>query len=510
MALIPLGSGRQGRVDSGLALRRALIAAFMTPLLALAMGRNREWRVDMHGSRQVVLHTVTLGASGCFLLAVAGAETLLRGFGGDWALVLRLALLFGSVVVLATLLSSGDIRRRLNFLISRNFFFHRYDYRVEWLKFMELVSEPKNTEELPVRIIRALAEFVDSPAGVLWSLSGGIGYYPTASWKRSLPDNAKLPVDDPFITGFRDGGWIQQRTPETAGGAGPLVSDKAWLAVPLSYREEIIGFVILDRAKHTVDLDWEAFDLLRATGRQAASYLAEERSTKVLRDTELLTEYSKRFAFVVHDIKNLVSQLDLIVSNARHYIDDPEFRRDMLHTVEDSVARMNNLLGQLKADAAPRVPRRLNPSTVIGRVAAEFGGGSIAVEIRDDVRACTVAIDPDRLRSALTHLVQNGIDASPPQGRVTIASCRLGMQLLIDVTDEGPGMNEAFIRDELFMPFRSTKSGGYGIGAFQTRELIRSAGGELEVISEKGVGTTMRVILPMALEREPAASLVQS
>jgi len=84
------------------------------------------------------------------------------------------------------------------------------------------------------------------------------------------------------------------------------------------------------------------------------------------------------------------------------------------------------------------------------------------------------------------------------------------MQLLIDVTDEGPGMNEAFIRDELFMPFRSTKSGGYGIGAFQTRELIRSAGGELEVISEKGVGTTMRVILPMALEREPAASLVQS
>jgi hypothetical protein len=64
----------------------------------------------------------------------------------------------------------------------------------------------------------------------------------------------------------------------------------------------IVGFVLLDRANHTVSLNWEAFDLLRATGRQAASYLAEERSTRVLRDTELLTEYSKRFAFVVHDI----------------------------------------------------------------------------------------------------------------------------------------------------------------------------------------------------------------
>jgi len=62
------------------------------------------------------------------------------------------------------------------------------------------------------------------------------------------------------------------------------------------------------------------------------------------------------------------------------------------------------------------------------------------------------------------------------------------------------------IRDELFLPFCSTKSGGYGIGAFQTRELIRMAGGDLGVISEKGLGTTMRIILPLVSDREPAAS----
>jgi putative PEP-CTERM system histidine kinase len=212
----------------------------------------------------------------------------------------------------------------------------------------------------------------------------------------------------------------------------------------------------------------------------------------------------------VHDIKNLASQLNLIVSNARHYIDDPEFRRDMLQTVEDSVARMNNLLSQLKADAAPRVPRVLNPNTVVRSVAAEFVGGSAAVEVRTDAGAHLVAIDPDRLRSALTHLVQNAIDASLPPSRVIISSRRLGAQLLIEITDKGPGMDETFIRDELFLPFRSTKSGGYGIGAFQTRELIRMAGGELEVISEKGFGTTMRIILPRAHEREPAESSVQT
>ena len=496
----------RGRVDAGLTLGRPIVAAFMAPLLALAMARNREWRVDIHVSRQVVLHTATLVASGCFLVAVAVVAILLRGFGGDWGLVLQLAMLFGSIVVLATVLSSGSVRRRLKFLISRNFYTHRYDYRVEWLKFIELVSEPKVGEELSVRIIRALAEFVDSPAGVLWSFSRGIGYYPTAAWKRPIPGDCKVSIDDPFVFGFRNGSWIQARSSEAGENSWPIASEKAWLAVPLSHRTEVIGFVVLDRATHMINPDWEAFDLLRAAGRQAASYLAEERSTRVLRDSELLTEYSKRFAFVVHDIKNLASQLNLIVSNAARHIGDPEFQRDMLKTVEDSVARMNNLLSQLKADAAPHPPRLLNPNLVVSAVAAEFADAPVAVEARDEIGACAVKIDPERLRSALIHLVQNAVDVSCPGDRVIISSHRFGTRLLIEVTDNGPGMDDAFVRDELFLPFRSTKSGGYGIGAFQTRELVRMAGGDLEVISEQGFGTRMRIILPLVSEREPARS----
>jgi putative PEP-CTERM system histidine kinase len=496
----------RGRVDLGLALGRPIVSAFMAPLLALAMARNREWRVDIHVSRQVVLHTATLVASGCFLVAVAVVAMLLREFGGEWGLVLQLAMLFGSMVVLATVLASGSVRRRLKFLISRNFFTHRYDYRVEWLKFIELVSEPKDGEELSVRIIRALAEFVDSPAGALWSLSRGIAYYPTAVWQQPFPDNVKIPIDDPFVLGFRDGGWIQERAYAAAEDRWRFACAKAWLAVPLLHRKGMVGFVVLDRAAHMVSLDWEAFELLRAAGRQAASYLAEEQSTKVLRDSELLTEYSKRFAFVVHDIKNLASQLDLIVSNAAKHIGDPAFQCDMLQTVEESVERMNGLLSQLKADAAPRPPRLLNPNLVVGAVAAGFANAAVAVETRNETGPCAVAIDVERLRSALTHLVQNAVDVSCPGDRVTISSRRFGTQFLIDITDQGPGMDDAFIREELFLPFRSTKSGGYGIGAFQTRELMRMAGGDLEVISEKGFGTTMRIILPLVADKEPARS----
>ena len=79
----------RGRVDPGLGLGRAIAAAFMAPLLALAMARNREWRVDIHVSRQVVFHTATLLASGCFLLAVAirrdSVAQVRRGLGARLA-----------------------------------------------------------------------------------------------------------------------------------------------------------------------------------------------------------------------------------------------------------------------------------------------------------------------------------------------------------------------------------------------------------------------------------------
>lgn len=492
----------RGRVDPGLALGRAIAAGFAVPLLALAMARNSAWRVDIHVSRQVVFHTATLFASGCFLLAVAIVAMLLRGIGGDWGLVLQLAMLLGSIVVLVTVLSSGSVRQRIKFLISRNFFTNRYDYRIEWLKFIELISDSLQAEELQVRIIRALAEFVDSPAGTLWSANPGSGFRPSAAWHARTEHADAVSIDDAFLAGFREGAWIQECANQPSSEGWVFASPRAWLAVPLSHRQEIVGFVVLDRANHPVVLDWEAFDLLRAAGRQAASYLAEERSTRSLRDAELLTEYSKRFAFVVHDIKNLASQLSLIVANSRHYIDNPEFQSDMLKTVENAVSRMNKLLSQLKAEDATS-PRLADPAAIAAAVAGEF---SVENDSDDEGERFNVTIAPDKLRSALTHLVQNARDASPPGQAVVLRTRRRGDRFVIDVVDRGAGMDEAFVRNELFLPFRSTKSGGYGIGAFQTRELIRMAGGDLEVLSRPGIGTTMRIVLPLAESRMPTVS----
>src|SRR3546814_13456758 len=80
----------------------------------------------------------------------------------------------------------------------------------------------------------------------------------------------------------------------------------------------------------------EDLDVLRIAGRQAASYLAESQSQEALSEAQRFDEFNRRFAFIMHDIKNLASQLSLLARNAERHADKPEFRADMTQTLKIS------------------------------------------------------------------------------------------------------------------------------------------------------------------------------
>jgi signal transduction histidine kinase len=69
---------------------------------------------------------------------------------------------------------------------------------------------------------------------------------------------------------------------------------------------------------------------------------------------------------------------------------------------------------------------------------------------------------------------------------------------VIEVIDSGSGMSAEFVRTGLFKPFVSTKSGGFGIGAYEARELVRAMGGQLDVESREGLGSRFTIRLPLA------------
>lgn len=488
--------------DAVVAAGRGVVGVIAVPMMVLAMARNRTWEVNIHVSRTIVLHTFTLVSSGVFFLVLAGVGSLVRSLGGRWGPSLQLFTLLGSVAVLVPVFGSRSIRIHAKRVISRHFFSHRFDYRAEWLRFVDTVSRPSVTgEELPRRIVQALAQIVDSPSGILWRSDGSQAFVAAVGWNMPSGAGQKISAASSFIEGFRGGSWIQHRD-EAPPAGWPFHSSRSWLAVPLSHAGDTIGFVVLMAPLGVSPVDWETYDLLRAAGRQAASYLAEERSTRELADARLLTEYSKKFAFVMHDLKNVASQLQLVIGNAHHHMDNEDFRRDMMVTLETSFGKINGLLEQLRGEDMP-TPALIEPDRLIGDVVGGLAKLGTRVETRLAADSCRVAIDGEQFRSILSHLINNAHEAAE-DGSVVVASRAAPDCVVIDVVDDGPGMDEEFIRDELFRPFRSTKKSGFGIGAYQTRELLRASGGELDVISKKGAGTIMRMTLPAqrAVRRE--------
>ena len=489
----------QHRIEVSLLAVRAVACVFAVPLIALAMARNRNWRVDIHVSRAAVFHSATFIASGTFLLAVAAVGTFFRSYAGSWGVVLQISVILGGLFVLAMSLASGKIRSHLRAIVAENFFSHRYDYRAEWVRFIEALAT-STSGDLHARVIRAVADIVDSPAGVLWLRFDEV-YRPAASWNMSVSEGAQEPMEGQFVTRFRQKEEIQILQNAAADRSAPewlRRSAEVWLAVPLLHRERLVGFIVLAKPRARFKLDWEVFQLLRIVGRQSANYLAEAEASKALADAELLASYSKRFAFVIHDVKNLVSQLSLLMSNAEKFGTNPEFQQDALLTIRRSVERMKKLLQQLGSSS---VSQNQNATADVEQVLREvIGANGLAERVETEFTGCAapVAIEPATLHSILTHLVNNATEASGEDHVVTVRVDGSPERVMIDVCDQGPGMDESFIRNELFRPLRSTKETGLGIGAFQSRELIRAAGGELEVISSRGVGTSMRIRLPTA------------
>jgi len=503
-------------IDPSLRAARPLANVLVVPLLAVAAARNRDWRLDVAVSRSTVFHTTSLVGAGLYLLAMASAGYYVREFGGDWGAVLQVVLLFAALIGLVVGASSARIRSRVRVFVSKHFFTYKYDYRQIWLDFVERLAAGERRVGLGERVLEAVGELVDSPDGALWLRAEDGRFAHTAgrnvgSWGLAGAAHATEAADGPLAAFLRRTGFVVQipeidRRPELYEGfrlpEWLAEMPRAWLIVPLRLNEELLGFMVLGTPRAPRSLNWEDFDLLKTAARQAASYLAEDAATRALAEAREFEAFNRRFAFVLHDIKNLVSQLSILVANAEKHGDKPEFRRDMVETVRESVSKMTRLLARLhqedQAAAAERQRGTVRMGPFLRDLLRRWDGHDPAIRFQATGDAAVTA-DPDQLGMVVAHLVQNALDAAPRQGgTVNVLLSGNGDRVVLEVVDNGPGMTPEFVRDELFKPFRSTKSGGFGIGAYESRTIARQLGGDLEVLSAKGQGTTMRLTLPAA------------
>lgn len=499
-----------GRLDADIWAARGFAQALVIPFIALATARNKDWTIDIALSRGVLFHSTAFLASGMYLLAVSAAGYYVRYFGGSWGKTFQVGFIFAAVLLLGWLFSSGALRSRLKVFINKNFFSYRYDYREEWLRFTSLLATRENNISAPQRCIQALANLVESPGGALWLRGEQGSFAQAARW--NLPESqAREHPAHPLASFMRSTGWVvnldeyredASRYPDLKLPAWLENLAQAWLVVPVIAQEDLIGFMVLAAPRAAIDVNWEVRDLLKTAARQIGSFLAQMQSSEALLEAKKFDAFNKMTAFVVHDLKNLVAQLALLLKNAERHRHNPRFQEDMLATVRHVAERMNKLLLQLSTGS--RGAENLLPvdlALVAGRVlqAKAKDARPIAIEAAPEVLALA---HEQRLERVIGHLLQNALDATELGGVVAIRVFADGSRACVEVSDTGCGMSEEFLRERLFRPFQTTKGAGMGIGAYEAAQYVKEIGGALEAQSKPGAGSKIRVILP--LHRDPA------
>lgn len=474
----------------------------------LAFNARTSNQSDISISRPIVFYTTSLTMAGFFLALMAAGGYYIKLYGGTWGTVIQVVLIFSACFAIAIVFASRTLRVRLSVFIDKNFFNHKYDYRTEWLKLIGYLSQSSDEIDIHERAIRAIASIFKSPGGCLWLHNQNHVYWPVACYNLDLPDKSLIePEETDFCIAMRKQEWVFSPLASESDETSRLNDllphwsydiPQLWLIIPLLLEDGLMGFIGLAKPSHETALTWEDLDLLKTVGRQVTSYLARHEAAELLAQSKQFEAYNKLTAFIMHDLKNLIAQQALVVKNAARHKDNPAFIEDTINTIDNSVDRMNNLLQKLQQNESTSVVMgKIDLYKVLIDATQKCHDRQPIPSLRLDTNSATIKADRDHLEMVLVHLIKNAQEATDHSGFVDVSLLKEDGIVIIEVEDNGSGMDEAFIKSRLFKPFDTTKSGkGMGIGVYQARELIRSLGGDITVQSELGVGSVFTIKIP--------------
>jgi putative PEP-CTERM system histidine kinase len=474
--------------------------------------RNPEWSLEIFVSRQVVFYSGAVVSVGIYLLLMSFGGFYVRQIGGEWGRIGQLLFFSGAVIVLLALVFSVAVRRHARVFIEKHFFKNKYDYRVEWLRFIGTMSSA-NEADVRRRSLHAITQIFSCPGGILFLEDDAAkNIVPVASWPmeiHSFSSLTELSRDEPLCEFLGRRQWVLDLAeyatyPERYDSITLPVSivalPSARVVSPLIELNHLIGFVVLFEPPPPFTLTYEDRDLLKTVGRHIATQIMQHQADRKLAVSRQFEAYNQLTAFMMHDLKNSVAQLRLLVDNAARHKHNPEFIDDAIATIANTVERMTRLIEQLKRGGETTARVTVACDDILRKAIARCSDRQPAPQFQGETHRYVVA-DAERLTAVFEHLIRNSQDATSADGRVWLEIELTDATVTVTIHDSGIGMDAQFVRERLFRPFDSTKgSKGMGIGAYQVRQYVRELGGDVEVRSSPGQGTSISVRLPIASE----------
>lgn len=497
-----------GNLDTQLWDSRGLINAMIIPLLAISINRLQEEDIAITISRKIVFHTTILSGTGLYLLAMSLAGYYIRDYGGSWGELAQMFFIFLALLLLIILFASGTIRAWAKVYFSKHFFHYHYDYREEWIKLSRTIAQLGSINELSGFIIQTLAKLVDSSGGGIWLKNKQGNYFLSDELHLGFEPNQLIDATTPFIPFIQNNQWVidfveYNNATEVYGSLDLSIWDaeknNVWLIIPLFQQNEMVAFVVLTKARIFRQLNWEDHDLLKTVGMQLANALALNQASDELSRGRQFEAFNRLSAFIVHDLKNLVAQISLIVKNAEKHKHNPEFIDDSIDTLKNVTDKMQNLVAQLKkGEIKSDNSQNINLVNVIADVTLQQAGHKPPLTTSTTLKTCMIKGEQQKMTAVLGHLVQNSQEATSETGKVELQLTQEQEQAIIKIIDTGHGMDKKFIYERLFEPFDTTKgNAGMGIGVYEARDYIFKHSGQLEVTSTPGEGTTFTIKFPL-------------
>jgi len=491
---------------------RGFINLIAVPLLAISVARNREWSLEMFVSRDVVYHSTAIAASGLYLIVMAAGGYYIQEYGGSWGGLVQTIFLALAVLVLLVVLFSAQLQAQLRVFLGKHFFKNKYDYRHEWLRLTAgLTNQDNDTNKLEIAV-KVIAKIVDCRSGMLWLQDETGSFRNRAGWQ--LPQIDEVEGEESSLVLFLKQKGYVINTSEISTKAEEYVDlllpvwlasvPNAWLIIPLHGQASLMGFIVLANPLVSKVISWEDRDLLKTAACQVSSYLSVLKTSDALAEAKQFEAFNRLSAYMVHDLKNVAAELELIERNAVKHRANEAFVDDVFDTVKNTSKDIRRMLEQFKNKRAVSGKQNVIDLHKLVTDVAEKSHDSEPVPIVENTGNNNfVVAESDRLAVVLRHLIDNAQQATPSDGWVKVAIKNGGDTNIVNIEDSGCGMETKFIHERLFRPFDTTKgNAGMGIGMFESREFIRSLGGDIQVTSQPGDGTCVAVHIPAY--QEPA------
>ena len=483
-----------------------IIIALM--LIIYALARHRLLNRKLFVSRKVIYAAITPIAFSGFFILVGSIALCARLFGWSVPFALQWIVIILGILGITIFALSGNVRRQVKYFVSTHFYVNKYEYRDEWVAFSDLL-QGKLTEKGVVEVLyQILRDSLYTHTILIWLGDIQKGFRLIKNHADQARKNDEIiPGDDPLVDYLQTAPYLYSRE----NNADPLrrsiliekgaflQSHDIVLMVPLILGDQCAGLIGLGSEISGGRYGHDDFDLLAALSSHAASALLAVQNTEKLARAREQSAWSNLSAFVLHDIKNAATMLDLVRKNARQHINNPAFQQDMLESIDDALKRMAKVQIRLSALNEEMVPdiRPVELCELLRTCRAKFSQKMPELDITLECPpALSIRTEPDFIYQILENLLINAWEAGDGETAVLIKVTADSM-IRIDLQDDGRGITADLLPDALFEPFKTTKPRGTGIGLWKVRHLVTNLKGSISAGNAAEGGARFVVRLPL-------------